>query len=185
VSGSSLDAMYTVMQYGNYNENGINTRAYAGVANNSDANTSNQLYFDSFNGTATDLVGTMRYQYFINSVPQSSVPCTVLDAAADISLIGNRTTYASSGHMITALGDFQKGKAIFPCVLYNTESPSNIRSGLDLRGSNSSIVIKFTNQTPPNVDAATQVPADFSTLVISESSQIMHIGGGRQITVEY
>jgi hypothetical protein len=87
--------------------------------------------------------------------------------------------------MITALGDFQHGKAIFPCVLYNTESPANIRSGLDLRGSNSSIVVKFSNQVVPTADADGQIPGDFSTLVISESSQIMHIGGGRQITIEY
>ena len=185
ISSSSLDCLYTVMQYGNYNSVGINTRVLSGVSNNADANTSNALYFDAFNGSATKTVGTLKYQYFINSVPQSSVPGTVLDAAADLSLIGNRTTLHSMGHMVTALADFQAGKAIFPCVLNNTESPLNVRSGLDLRGSNSSCVVQFTNQTVPTASAAGQIPDNFTTLVISESSQIMHIGGGRQITIEY
>ena len=185
ISASSLDCLYTVMQYGNYNEVGVNTRVLTGVAANGDANTSNALYFGSFNGAATNTVGTLRYQYFINSVPQSSVPGTVLDAAADLSMIGNRTTLHSMGHMITALADFQAGKAIFPCVLNSTESPNNVRSGLDLRGSNSSCVVQLTNLTVPTASANAQIPDNFTALVISESSQVMHIGGGRQITIEY
>ena len=185
ISASSLDCLYTVMQYGNYNEVGVNTRVLTGVAANGDANTSNALYFGSFNGAATNTVGTLRYQYFINSVPQSSVPGTVLDAAADLSMIGNRTTLNSMGHMITALADFQAGKAIFPCVLNSTESPNNVRSGLDLRGSNSSCVVQLTNLTVPTAAANAQIPDNFTALVISESSQVMHIGGGRQITIEY
>ena len=87
--------------------------------------------------------------------------------------------------MITALADFQAGKAIFPCVLNSTESPNNVRSGLDLRGSNSSCVVQLTNLTVPTAAANAQIPDNFTALVISESSQVMHIGGGRQITIEY
>ena len=184
VSSSSLDCLYTVCQYSNYNERGINTRALPGGGASTDANSSNALYFDSFN-SATKKKGSMTYQYFVNSVPQSSVPCTVLDAAADLSLINDRTHLSSQGHMITSLHDFQKGKAIFPCVLKNCESVKNIRSGYDARGSNSSITVQFRGQVMPVADTDDQIPAEISTLVIAESSQVMHVHGGRQITIEY
>ena len=184
VSSSSLDALYTVCQYSNYNERGINTRVLPGVGSNTDANTSNALYFDSFN-SETKKKGSMTYQYFVNSVPQSSVPCTVLDAAADLSLMGDRTHLSSQGHMVTSLHDFQKGKAIFPCVLKNCESVKNVRSGYDARGSNSSITVQLRGQVMPSANAGNQIPASISTLVIAESSQVMHINGGRQITIEY
>ena len=184
VSSSSLDVLYTVCQYSNYDDNGINTRLLPGVSSSSDALSSNTLYFDSFNN-ATKTKGSMTYQYFINSVPQSSVPCTVLDAAADLSLLGDRTHLSSAGHMITSLHDFQKGKAIFPCVLKNCESIKNVRSGYDARGSNSSITVSIRGQVMPTADADEQIPDSISTLVIAECSQVMHINGGRQITIEY
>ena len=184
VSSSSLDALYTVMQPGNHDVRGINTRVFQGVQSG-DSACANAFFFNAFNGALSDLTGNLEYQYFVNSVPQSSIPLKTIDAAADLSMIGDRTTLKSAGHMITSLKDFQSGKAIFPCVLNNCESVKNVRSGYDARGSNSSITVKFRGITPPTANPASQTTADYSALVIAESSQIMHISGGRQIVIEY
>ena len=155
---------------------------YAGAG---DAHTSNQLFFTSGNGSNSHKVGGLKYQYFINNVPQASFMSNVLDAAADLCLIGDRTASTSSGHMITSLDDFQTGKTIFPCVLNMQENMSNVRTGYSCRGSNSSVSVNFTGLTMPTVAANLGIDGKISMLTVAECSQVMHIRGGRQLQIEY
>lgn len=185
LSSSSVDVLYTVFQNSNFNTNGIPGYTYSGVSSLSDAACSNQLFFTSCNGASTSKVGGLKYQYFINNVPQSSFQSNVLDAAADLSLIGDRTTLQSNGHMITSLADFQTGKAIYPCILNMQENPSFVRTGYSCRGSNSSVSVSFTGLTAPSADDTRGIDGKVSMLTVAECSQVMHIKGGRQLQIEY
>jgi hypothetical protein len=186
LSSSSVDVLYTVFQNTTYNTSGIPGHKYM-VKAYADAYSSNQLFFTSCNGASKKKVDRsgLKYQYFINNVPQSSFQSNVLDAAADLSILCDRTNFNSNGHMITSLSDFQTGKAIFPCVLNMQETPSFVRTGYSCRGSNSTCSISFTGLTMPTAESTKGIESKVSMLTVAECSQVMHIKGGRQLQIEY
>jgi hypothetical protein len=195
LSSSSIDCFYSVFQPGNHTSTGIPARAYAGVGNNSDGNTTSSLYFDSCNPDITSTSGVpvrartkrgkVSFQYFVNNVPQTAFPASSLDAAADLSLINNRLSQKSTGHMITTLHDWNFGKGIYPCVLNMQEVPQYVRTGYDARGSNSSCSVSFNQLLMPTEIASAGIVPSVSLLTIAEVSQVLHIQGGRQLSVEY
>jgi len=184
LSSSSVDVLYTVFQNSSFNTPGMPGHDYQ-VEAFADAACSNQLFFTSCNGANTKKVGGLKYQYFINNVPQSSFQSNVLDAAADLSLLCDRTSLQSAGHLITSLTDFQTGKSIYPCILNMQENPSFVRSGYSCRGSNSSVSVSFSGLTMPTVSAEHGIDGKVSMLTVAECSQVMHIKGGRQLQIEY
>lgn len=185
LSSSSVDVLYTVFQHSSYNTPGMPGHNYSSDVAFSDNNCSNQLFFPSGNGTNTKKVDKLKYQYFVNNVPQSSFQSNVLDAAADLTLLCDRTSLTSSGCLITSLGDFQTGKAIYPCILNMQENPSFVRSGYSCRGSNSSVSVQFQGMTMPAADSTRGIDGKISMLTVAECSQVMHIKGGRQLQIEY
>ena len=90
---------------------------------------------------------------------------------------------AGRGNMLTSLGDWNDGKAIFPLQLCMPGQPINVRVGYNSRGNNTQFSISITNQTMETLDLPSQRTASISTLVIAETSSEMRISGGRQVAI--
>ena len=184
LSASSIDRLYAVCRDSNYQTPGIRARVYKDSVSLSDANCANHFFFKSFNPTALHTRrGDVRYQYSVNNVQHPQYQADGLDACHELVMISDSHSLAGRGNMITGLGDWNDGKAVFPLQLCMPGQPINVRVGYNSRGNNTQFSISITNQTMETVNAAAQVTASISTLVIAETSSEMRISGGRQVAI--
>ena len=183
LSASSIDSIYAVCRDANYQTAGIKTRTYSG-ASLTDNHVSNYFKFLAFNNSSTAR-GALRFQYTVNNVQHPQYQADVLDAASDLIMLTDQHGLAGRGNMVTSLTDFHDGKAVFPLVLNMPSNGVAVQSGYNSRGNNSQFSFSVTGQTLPPADAATQVTAALSTLVVVETTAQLRIGGAKQIAVSY
>ena len=124
VSASSIDACYAVFRDSNP---GIKTQLYTG-ASLTDSSCSNSLYFKSFNNSNTK-TGDFKYHWTVANVRYPQYQATILDAAADLSLVTDMVHPESRGHMVTSLTHYQNGSFVVPLVLNMPGQGINLTSG--------------------------------------------------------
>ena len=183
LSASSIDRLYTVARDSNYQSAGIKARELPG-ASLTDSNTSNFFHFKSFNSSNVTR-GTLRYQYSVNNVPRPVYQADCLDAAHELTMMTDSTGLTGRGNMITSLTDWNVGKAIIPLQLSMPGQPVNVKSGYNSRGNNTQFSVSLQGQVVPAANAASQVSAAISTLVIVETTCELRIAGAKMVAVAY
>ena len=183
LSASSIDACYAVFRDSNYQTPGIKTQLYTG-ASLTDTSCANAFFFKSFNSSNT-LTGTFTYHWTVASVRHPQHQASILDAAADLSLVTDQVHTESRGHMVTSLAHFNNGACVVPLVLNMPGQGLNISGGYNSRGSSTQMSLEVTGQIAPTALAATGVTAALSTFVVVETTAQMRISGNRQIGVSF
>ena len=87
--------------------------------------------------------------------------------------------------MLCSLSDWNNGKAIIPLQLQMPGQPVNVQSGYNSKGNNTQFSVSIQGQVVPTADAAAQITAALSTMVIVETTAQLRIAGSRQIAVAY
>jgi hypothetical protein len=181
VSSASLDRVYQVMRDSNYLEAGIKgydlTDASGGQG---DAFVSNAFRFRTFdNGNAT-------YQFNLNNVAMPQYRATMLEALADVHYGANKLGCKAQGSLITDRASFKEGLGVIPLILNcPDENGVSVRSGYNTKGINAQLCFNAQGLTTPSVNATTQETSDRTSFVVSECTQQLCVGVGKQISVVY
>lgn len=188
LSASSIDRVYAVCRYGNYQTPGVVPRSYPAVSGG-DALCSNFFYFSSFNdpgvmGEFKDK-GTFKYQWQVNNVQRPQFRADIIDAAHETLMVSDYQGLRANGNMITSLADYQQGKAIIPLQLCKPGESVAVASGYNSRGNNSHCSLSLQGQTGLAADSAAQIPDNMSTLIIVETTAQLRISGQKQIIPVY
>ena len=183
LNASSVDAVYGVFRDSNYTSNGIKMQSYIGV-NQTDGNSSNALFFKSFNDLNLKR-GSFKYQWKIANVSYPQYQADILDAAADISLVTNQIHTHDKGHMITSLAAFNQGMCVIPLILNLPGQDLNVASGYNCKGGNVSFSLEVSGQSPPSTDADAQTTDAISTFVVAETSAQLRILGQKSVAVSF
>ena len=86
--------------------------------------------------------------------------------------------------MITSLGHFQTGCAVFPLVLNMPGEPMHVRTGYDSRGANTSFEVEFRNITPIAQNDDTQDTGLMSAFVAAQTKRQLRIAANRQVAFD-
>jgi hypothetical protein len=183
LSASSIDACYAVFRDSNYQTPGIKTQLYTG-ASFTDTSCANAFYFKSFNSSNT-LMGNLRYHWTVANVRYPQYQASILDAAADLSLVTDQVHTESRGHMVTSLSHFNNGACVIPLILNMPGQGLNVSAGYNSKGSSTQMSLEVSGQTPPTAAAATGTTAALSTFVVVETTAQLRISGNRQIGVSF
>ena len=183
LSATSIDRIYSVCRDANYQTPGIKARALPG-ATLSDANSSNFLFFKGFNNS-NQKNGSLKYQFSVNNVQHPQFQATCLDAVHELTMISDSLGSTGRGNMLCSLSDWNNGKAIIPLQLQMPGQPVNVQSGYNSKGNNTQFSVSIQGQVVPTADAAAQITAALSTMVIVETTAQLRIAGSRQIAVAY
>ena len=109
----------------------------------------------------------------------------LLDAAHECLMISDQHGHTGRGNMCTSLADFNDGKCVIPLQLSYPGVPLNVQSGYNSKGATSAFSIGISGQVIPAANAATQVTAAVSSLVIVEQTNQMRIAGAKSVTIAH
>ena len=183
VSASSINKCYAVFRDSNCISSGIKTQLYQGVSN-TDASCANAFFYKSFNDS-NDKIGSLRYHWTCANVRMPQYDATILDAAADLSLLEDQISTEGRGHMVTSLKQFNNGSCVLPLCLDLPGQGINVTSGWNSKGTSTQMSLEVSGQTPPTSAAASGVTASISTLVIVETTAQLRISGNSQVGVSF
>ena len=183
LSASSIDKCYAVFRDSNYQSSGIKSQVYTGSGGTNAAH-SNAHHFKSFNSSNTK-TGSLRFHWTIASVRYPQYDATILDAAADLSLMTDQVDTHSRGHMVTSLTHMNQGCCILPLVLNVPGQGLNTSSGMNSKGSSTQMSLEVTGQVPPTAAAASGTTAAISTFVVIETTAQLRISGNKQVGISY
>lgn len=186
ISSGSVNRAYCVLRNGNYQTAGIKGQTYTGAVF-SDTFCSNNLYFQSFNGSAqsTNTIGNLKYYWTVAGVRSPQSEGTLLDVAFDLVYGANKIGGSSAGVNVSSLTELQQGKCIFPLILNHPGIAAHQSCGYDSRQVNTPIEFTCQNITIPTVSTTTGEVASVSACVVVESSQELRLSSGRQIAIAY
>ena len=185
VSSTSIDTCMAAMRYSNYTTAGIKSRAMTGAF--SEAAAPNAFFFHSFsaNNGNQKKRGDLRYTWSCNNVKHPQYDADILGAAADLSLLTDRTTLDKGGHSVTSLQHYQNGMCVIPGIFNLPGNSLATRTGFNSRGANTNMEFEVKGLAAPTADAASQVPADLTSFVVVQTTAQLRIAGNRQISVDH
>ena len=110
---------------------------------------------------------------------------SIMDAAADLSLVTDQVYQHDRGHMVTSLTHFQNGAFVVPLCLNLPGQSTHVSSGFNSKGATCTLSLEMSGQTPPVANAASQTTSSLSTFVVCEHTVELRISGARQVAVAY
>ena len=138
----------------------------------------------SFNNSDTK-TGSLRFHWTVANVRFPQYDATILDAAADLSLMTDQVDTHSRGHMVTSLTHYNQGTCIIPLLLNVPNQGLNTSSGYNSKGSSTQMSLEVTGQVAPTVSADAQTTASLSTFVVIETTAQLRISGQKQVGISY
>lgn len=188
LSSSSIDTCLAVTRHSSYQSPGIIGRVTDGAAFAEYA-IPNHFYFNSFSGgqavTNKYKRGDLRYNWTVNGIRHPQFDADVLNAACDLSLVGDTMTMDKQGHSVTSLSHYQTGMCVLPLVLNLPGNALNVRSGFNSRGTNCNLEFELKGLTLPTADDETGLTAQLSTFVVVATTAQLRIAGNRQIAIDH
>ena len=183
LSASSIDKCYACFRDSNYQQSGIKSQIYTG-STYTNAIHSNAQHFKSFNSSNTK-TGSLRTHWTVANVRYPQYDATILDAAADLSLMTDQVDTHSRGHMVTSLEHMNQGSCVIPLILNMPGQGLNVTSGYNSKGSSTQMSLEVTGQVPPVANAGAQTTAAISTFVVVETTAQLRISGNKQVGVSF
>ena len=191
LSSSSVETVLAGLRRSNFADPGIKSRQMSGVTltENIVPNAFSFLTFKSDLFVSPQSVKNaanipMTVQFSANGIKHPQYPMTALNACHHLALMDNKLAKYSSGNMITSLGHFQTGCAVFPLVLCLPGEPLHVRTGYDSRGANTSFEVEFRNITPIAPNNGTQDTGFMSAFIAGQTKRQLRIAANRQVAYD-
>jgi len=189
LSSSSVDTCLAVTRYSNYQSPGMIGRKTVGAAF-AEAAIPNHFYFPSFSGgdavSNKYKAGDLRYNWTVNGIRHPQFDASLMTAACDLSMIGDKMSLDKAGHSVTSLSHYQTGLCVIPLVLNLPGNALNVRSGYNTRGTNCNLEFELKGlQMPSPTPGGTEITASLSTFVVAQATSQLRIAGNRQIAVDH
>jgi len=181
VSTASLDRVYHVLRDTNYLDAGIKGFDLSDVSTSAgDAYIANAFRFRTFDA------GSATWQWNLNNVSMPQYRATMLEALADLHYGANKLGPQAQGGFVKDRESFKDAYGVVSLILNcQDENGVSVRSGYNTKGINAQLTFNAQGLTTPAVNATTQETADRTSLVISETTQQLCIGAGKQISIVY
>ena len=92
---------------------------------------------------------------------------------------------ASSGNLITSMGQYHDGMFVLPLNLSFPGEGLGVMSGYDSRGINTSLTLNITGQDIPAAVSASQTTGVISTFIVAETTAKLSVGLGRSAAISF
>lgn len=165
-----LDRLFAKFRDSGYSEVGKAANKLD-VAVQGDTFVSNYVNFKSYDGNLT-----MRYQWFINSVPYPQYQSDIRAALSDLEHAYNKNQGGSQGGLITSLEGYNNGKFVLPLNLSMPGEPAQVSSGFDSRSINAMMSLRVTGQ---------DVTGTISSFIMAETTALLKVSPGRVCAIEF
>lgn len=186
VSSASLDKVYSVTRDTNYLTTGIKA---LNMTSNSDEGVGDSLVANAFRFRTYEDGDNFRYYWTVNNVQTPQYNACSLEALADLHYCSNRLGTQSSGTLVSDREWFKDGLGV---VTLQLDCPSEagvaVRSGFNSKGINTQLTLKQHGMTPSAptpalIDAGET--NDRTNFIVAQSTQVLCIGVGKQLSIVY
>ena len=182
-SSASIDKVYGVLRDTNYLDTGVKSYDLTDASSEGlgDAHVANAFRFRTYeNGD------NLRWSWSVNNVQHPQYLAKSLEALADIHYAADKLGPTAQGTLCSDRAWFKEGMGIIPLQLnMNTAMGVGCRSGFNSRGINTQFALKMSGLTTPTAVAATGETADRTSFVVIQSTQVLNVGLGKAVSVDF
>lgn len=183
LSSRSLNRLLATFRSENYNTVGVKGHDIQSSVAFADRLVSNYFNFIS----CDDDNFSAKYSWTVNNVQYGQYQQDYRAALSDLEHTFDKVHCGSSGGLITSMESFKNGHFVLPLTLcMSAEQDVQLSSGLDSRGVNTMMTLRFTGLTLPTVSAAGQVASSrVNSFIAAETTAVLHIKAGRVCVPEF